>query len=790
MATKASEDKDIIYFPIDQGEQAKQAKPEYLLARPVYERIAGFLKESVNQTNESFSKDKQNIEKKDDLPDSDEAILDLDEHRAHNAILLDGGRGTGKSTILVNLPTFMKDELVEINSSESNNLEILPLSEVLLILKPVDPTLLENDDDLFLNIIVAALLRNEDVKKATKDYKKSKAFYERLQALGSALEGAQKQKSEFGMDKLRAFIGNHSVSDEVHKLFYEALKITSKKLIVLPIDDVDTSLQHAFNNLEVVRRYLASPYVVPIISGDLDLFHEVIWRNFFEGITAKGRTVEVDEAKLRAKNLADEYERKLLPVVRRNSVQSLSQYIANQKIYLSADGKALSISLGNWYYYINRIHNHALNNFENSWIYFSFSSIRSFSQLTMAVKDLIMDLDEIFVGNVNDGNTPPVFLFERLRFDKNKEFLKVERNLILRIIEILSIGDYQKDLLLVYLAEKDWYEFNQMLAEPFVSEFSVFGTPLFLPLVQSEQLKDGCVVDGLKVKWQEHLHGVISDAFWLDGLPEKTILSYPLPDKGVPIRNSFELKTERHAFVNKLFEHGQLYLSGGRGSFIFFGRLFEILVLSLFENVNEAGLSLIFHRAPFYSLVDFSGTKAINFPKLYEGKESKSYFLKYRDRQDFGNLIFIENFENVMSDFSREVEAWRRSKEFDFPDFPNSLLIYRVMNKFFTQLANFEKELNSSFSVNSNEDIAEIGLKAFNAFCAAIGSFQESNLSNISSESGFECESQEFEKTNLYASNIGDFKSEGKPSSVTSYAKAIFHKHPLRQWLLEAKNNS
>ncbi|WP_189355362.1 hypothetical protein [Undibacterium squillarum] len=777
MATKASEDKDIIYFPIDQGEQAKQAKPEYLLARPVYQRIAGFLKESVNKTSDSFSKDKENIEKKDDLPNSVEAILDLDEHRAHNAILLDGGRGTGKSTILVNLPTFMKDELVEINRS-GNNPEILPLSKVLLILKPVDPTLLENDDDLFLNIIVAALLRNKEVKDATQDYEKSKTFYARLQALGSALEGTQKQKSEFGMDKLRAFIGNHSVSDEVHKLFYEALKITGKRLIVLPIDDVDTSLQHAFNNLEVVRRYLASPYVVPIISGDLDLFHEVIWRNFFEGITAKARTVEVDDAKLRAKNLADEYERKLLPVARRNLVQSLKQHIANPKIYLSKDGSPLSISLSEFFNLLNRIHNFWLNDFESSWIKFSFSSVRSLAQLISAVKSELIELDRFLSANFDLKEENIVYLCEILRLEKREEYLNFEKKIRLKLIDVLQSGDYQKDLLLIYLAQANWLDFDRNMLKPFVPETSVFEVALFQPLDQLNAFKDGCIVEGLGVQWREHLDGIIFNEFWLNNLPEKTVLSYPPPDKGVPIPGALFGNSENKIFVSKLLSHNQVYLQEDHGSFVYFGRLFEILVLGLFKNVCVDAVRNVLNEVPFYSLVAFSKTKVIGFPEFQEDRISKFNSSNDVHREDYRVLSELPHWEEIVAEYSSQLIEWRSKYNEFWPDQPSALLIYRVMNKFFTQLAEYESDWGRFKEVNDVTDVAELGLRAFNAFCAAIGSYEVKNHSEISNGSGFGYVGEGFVFSEIYGANIQTSSGQSK-----GYAYEIFHTHPIRNWL-------
>lgn len=149
------------------------------------------------------------------------------------------------------------------------------------ILKPVDPTLLEDNESLFLHIIVAALLSDNAIKLAqSQSPTKSQALNKSLESLAHALASAETQSADYGMDKLRAMFGNQHLADCVQHFFKTTLELLDKKLLVLPIDDVDTSLNRAFENLEIIRRYLTTPYVLPIVSGDRDLYREVTWRDF------------------------------------------------------------------------------------------------------------------------------------------------------------------------------------------------------------------------------------------------------------------------------------------------------------------------------------------------------------------------------------------------------------------------------------------------------------------------------------------------------------------------------
>ena len=112
---------DIIHFPIDQAEQAKQVEAKNLLPIDIYKKITSHLKTSLAK-----------------VPDASQPE-DLDNCRVHDSILINGDRGTGKSSVLVNLETFLKEAEKTDNALKSAEL---------LILKPVDPTLLDKGDDL------------------------------------------------------------------------------------------------------------------------------------------------------------------------------------------------------------------------------------------------------------------------------------------------------------------------------------------------------------------------------------------------------------------------------------------------------------------------------------------------------------------------------------------------------------------------------------------------------------------------------------------------------------------
>jgi len=318
----------LIRLPIDQKEQASQSDVSTLLAQEIYQDLAKLLEDSLkNQPTD---------------PDAD-----VDLYRSHSAILIDGQRGAGKSSVLVNLKLFLENEHKDV-------------AEKVHILKPVDPTLLEDTDDLFLNVIVAAIIRDKDVARALSNADhKAEAFHHELQVLGNTLENLQSQRNKYGLDKLRAFMGNHDLMRQVHVLFKKALELVGKKLLVLPIDDVDTSMNRAFENLEVVRRYLTSPYAQPIITGDLSLYHEVTWRDFYGKIT-KGSNALEKQAIRRSQDLAREYQRKVMPLQLRREMPATSSYLKREDIVL-CDGKNNYFSLLTFWRWIDALLNERVN---------------------------------------------------------------------------------------------------------------------------------------------------------------------------------------------------------------------------------------------------------------------------------------------------------------------------------------------------------------------------------------------------------------------------------------------
>ncbi|HFU6575423.1 TPA: hypothetical protein ACGPD0_005061, partial [Raoultella ornithinolytica] len=183
------------YIPLNVGETAVLHDANTLLPREeIYEQLAVLIRQARNRAIEA--KDKS-----------------LNELRAHNAISIDGARGTGKTAVLVNLKRYLE--------LEHNDL----LSDI-HIMEPIDPTLLEDGESLFLHIIVAAVLHDDGIKQAQCNKpEQSRALNRALDKLAHTLEAVDTQKEHSGMDKVRAMYGNKHLADSVQDFFREAVHL-------------------------------------------------------------------------------------------------------------------------------------------------------------------------------------------------------------------------------------------------------------------------------------------------------------------------------------------------------------------------------------------------------------------------------------------------------------------------------------------------------------------------------------------------------------------------------------
>lgn len=772
-----------IYFPLDQGERAAHINVNELLPRELYESLASLIKDSVPKTGQDLSTEKAFFET-----------------RGHTAIFIDGGRGTGKTTVAVNLREYLATP-----ESRSRHGE---LANDVHVLKPIDPTQLEDSEDMFLNVIVAAVLSDEDIKKALERApEKRQRLHEKLQRLGEALEGRESRSDGIGLDRLRSFMGSQGLAYAVHCFFLAALDLLGKRLLAMPIDDVDTTLHKAFDYLEVVRRYLSSVVVVPIVCGDLKLYREVTQRDAFRRLTKEMPNGDAP-ALTTSSDLAVEYLRKILPVQRRLQMPEISTILGDSRILLRRSdtdhGAIARVTMRQFSIWLYALLAGPVNGHENSNLDVPIYTVRALAQLTSSVRQEFPLLDNILYGDERDR--PSTNLLRRLVRLHDGFPIKP------RVVETdLPTGDPVVHLqpegplvagwgsamldhfrfvpeagqaCLILLAQRHWREPQGL---------PVFDTPLFSPLLSSDSPELKYSNRTATITWRDDLRGRVAGKS-LELLPTHLIIPFATPEIGravklAPSETLEGLKTAEKrelALTLGLVVHRNFYSQGQQADLLYVGRILELVTTSLVRDVTPEDIERILRDPPFHSVAAIARTKAIAITSDEDEDTLEPATDSLHARVEREDITFL----------SRQINEWRSGRAVSQLSL-SPWLIYCAVNKTLNQVAFFNrpKRVGGQPTRETWGLAAQVGLAAFNAFWAALGSFEKGpifglplTLSNVNLTLD-----ANFKQNALYLQNVRPFdtsatvvmSSDG--DQVLSVTR-ILSNHPLELLLNFARD--
>lgn len=686
--------KNEIIIDVSFDDRARLDDNHHLFHPHVYKKLADKLKERLDRNN-ATSTHQNNV----------------NHTRSHDAILLDGGRGNGKTSILVNLAGYVE--------RESERKEILNHT---LFLDPVDPTLLDDTED-FLNIVIGQLNRSKVVKERLDALtsNSAEAYYSVLESLAAALEGEQTTKERYGLDRMLSYQGSLEITQLTHDYFREVLKLCDKKLIVLPVDDVDMSLSQGFKVLEVVRKYLCSPYILPIVSGDLRLYQQLVVNRFSEELTGKQRPSDYSNLARRAEELSVEYLRKVFPVTNRLRVPTVESYFEN----ISRDGllttvtvkkgKRELINLAGLYNLLHTVLNGRVNGDENSAMKFEVDiTARQLVQLLRALEPV---LDQLQVEELP-------LRFENL-IDAQKWWLKQNKDIVLSFVD--SLAEHFQHTQQVGLHElcKALKLINSQAID--LGELAYFN-----PLLQLD----------LKDEIGELRHNENFALYSKEGIPEfqrlferlpaelreATIHSLaPLPaiepvDQKLRFKSKYNPNDPDAQFFLSLFSHSDFYTSYQTAPLVFFGRFFELVITSLIQDVNDVWLRKILLSPPYFSILRVSATKTFD---LDEDVDESA-----EDAQPIHEIPTL-----YLKTFADEINKFRQTYKLDLSPFVDVSLLQAVQSKYFNQANLYKMAGYRSIdkkgmrpALSGDALLVELALRATYTFKSAVGSFEKSKL--------------------------------------------------------------
>lgn len=214
----------------------------------------------------------------------------ISHRRHHDAILLSGARGTGKTTFLLSALHKLQAEQVDGKYA-------------FCVFEPVDPTLFGCNEHILLTLlsmIAEKVRRGRDLCETSScGHAGSSADWEnwerQLKELAKGLRTVGEQREDIGsepsarkdvwddaeylleqgMDSARS---SYELEYKLHGFINASLRLLNKDAFVLGLDDVDTRPGIGWHVLEVLRRYLTTPQLIVIVSGNMELFQKLVER--------------------------------------------------------------------------------------------------------------------------------------------------------------------------------------------------------------------------------------------------------------------------------------------------------------------------------------------------------------------------------------------------------------------------------------------------------------------------------------------------------------------------------
>jgi hypothetical protein len=211
----------------------------------------------------------------------DDCLPRIDHSR--RGILIDAERGVGKTTFLRSICATVNDYR---RFEREPGVDGAPKPRVVVRVLPLlDPTLIDGDR-VFLATVIANLLEVVERARGRKDVcdRDGRAKEQRFNAALASMHAGLAASADAAWHKLTAegspdsrFIdqllslarGGISMADRFECFVRAAADLLDVDMFVQPIDDVDVAQAEAWTTLEVVRRYLSGPTLLPVVAGSL-----------------------------------------------------------------------------------------------------------------------------------------------------------------------------------------------------------------------------------------------------------------------------------------------------------------------------------------------------------------------------------------------------------------------------------------------------------------------------------------------------------------------------------------
>ncbi|MBF0495943.1 MAG: hypothetical protein HQK58_05120 [Deltaproteobacteria bacterium] len=362
---------DNITLILEESRQAKAFKAGYSFFKDELIKVSEIIAQLINKLDKPD--DRRDCRR--DVYQAEESTPDSDRPGPqHNCIGVFGPRGVGKTSFMKSIEGYLR-ELENKEGSKCKN-----LSSKLHFLDPIDPSMLE-DTEYFLITLISLIC--QEVEKAAceqtscchqsrdvgsrQDHllswnKSLSKLAQHLVALspnayGKFIEDTIVNPEIFAQDALMLGRSGKNLAKEFRKFVSASITLLVSfhpglSALVVLIDDVDTAFQRGWKVLETVRKYLVTPKLIVIISGDLELYDMVIRINLVEQAKilrfGDNRSIPSEDMK-RLTDFGRQYQLKLLPLENRIHLPSTYENLVarenGRKIVVKKNTRSTPVSL-------------------------------------------------------------------------------------------------------------------------------------------------------------------------------------------------------------------------------------------------------------------------------------------------------------------------------------------------------------------------------------------------------------------------------------------------------------
>lgn len=263
--------------------------------------------------------------------------------RYNDTITILGSRGSGKTSFLMSVLNEFKD---------NSKIEILDI---------IDPTLIEEKGHIFLTLIslinskVEEAISKAECNPCSKEHHNRSCWdkFVKKMAAGLPYIGIDNNSlysnwhdPEHIMKKgLECVKAAKELEENFEKVVKYALDILGKKAFLIAFDDIDVNFEKGWQVLETIRKYLTSPHIITLLSGDIKLFSKAIrknqWNNFGNNLlTYEGEKLKrIDQFDDMVTELESQYLQKIMKTPNRIHLLTIGELINNNQVNLAINNQ-------------------------------------------------------------------------------------------------------------------------------------------------------------------------------------------------------------------------------------------------------------------------------------------------------------------------------------------------------------------------------------------------------------------------------------------------------------------